>query len=311
MTVMQKYLADNLPDRTYTTFGSYLAAFTAEHLGEHESAIRYYDEALVANELGSVQEAVARLASKTSYRTDRLSAAIESANRRDVGVPSQSADGENSLQPIANEPPSDVLVVLSLGRSPYKIPHRLPIGAAISLAHGYFTGDPSLIALLGTKFVNFPELVESNSQMASAHVKIDGQEVPVEMLEDLRENVVAQHEVLKPRIIGAAITRLIARAATAEGVKATGNAVGGRGNVIGLLASLAVEGSMVALDRPDTRSWTMMPRYVLVARKRVAAGEHRIEITPITATGAVQGTVVRDVATTKGGFAVVQLADPR
>ena len=74
---------------------------------------------------------------------------------------------------------------------------RIPIGAAVALAHGYFTGDPSLIAALGTKFINFPELIDSTSRLSSARVTIDGKAVPVELLEDLRENVVAQHEVLK------------------------------------------------------------------------------------------------------------------
>jgi hypothetical protein len=45
--------------------------------------------------------------------------------------------------------------------------------------------------------------------------------------------------------------------------------------VLGDVLALAIEGALVGLDRPDTRSWTMMPGRVLVARVPVAPGHTR------------------------------------
>jgi hypothetical protein len=62
----------------------------------------------------------------------------------------------------------------------------------------------------------------------------------------------------------------------------------------------------VALDRPDTRSWTMLPGRVLVARVPVTPGAHSVEV---TFGGGGGRTVPVDIRA--GGYAAVVVTEPR
>ena len=53
---------------------------------------------------------------------------------------------------------------------------------------------------------------------------------------------------------------------------------GSTGNLLGALFGLATEAALVAADRPDTRSWSLLPGRILATRVRVPAGDHAIEV---------------------------------
>jgi hypothetical protein len=92
---------------------------------------------------------------------------------------------------------------------------------------------------------------------------------------------------------------LIARAVAAEVMR---NQAGKKSNALGDVVALTVEGALVASDRPDTRSWTLLPGYIYIARQRVKAGPHTVEI-------GLKGSehLVRkiDVNVPEGGYAAV------
>lgn len=46
----------------------------------------------------------------------------------------------------------------------------------------------------------------------------------------------------------------------------------------GLLISLIVQASLAAADVPDTRSWETLPARVSIARIRVPAGQHDVDV---------------------------------
>lgn len=300
-TVSKNYLEDYKPKAAHGTFGSYLAGFTFEQLGEYESALRYYDEALEAGDLPSLREPISRLSEKSSFRGQRLSEYVGQ-------VPPQ-------------EPGADVLIVINVGRVPHKIPKRIPIGAAVGLAHGYFTGDPTVLEYSAFKVVTYPELVDYPPIYDSASLKVDGERVALDLTSNLARDIRNEYEELIPQIIGAAITRMITRALAAEAARAGGNAAGSAGNnrkpseaeatgaVVGLLAALAIEGSMVALDKPDTRSWTTLPARVFIARRHLSPGQH---ILNIWATGD-GGEEMREVTVQvpESGFVVVDVTTLR
>lgn len=289
-SVMRDYLQTAAPERAFSAFGSYLAGFTMEKLGETDSALRYYDEALQGGRLGSLEGPIRRLASRGTYRTPRLEEVVSA--------------GEAGEAPAA-----EILIVASVGRAPYKIPQRIPIGLAIGIAGTYVTGDPEILARSAFKVVTFPELVESPNLFDQAKVRVDGEPVAVELATDVGLEVEREYEDALPRIIGAAITRMIARALAAEGARAAGNQANEGGAAIGLLAALAVEGTMVALDKPDTRSWTMLPNRVFVARIGVEAGKHRIEVRA-QGPGGKQAHAV-EVQVPAGGWALVDVTTLR
>ena len=79
--------------------------------------------------------------------------------------------------------------------------------------------------------------------------------------------------------------------------------------VSGALAALAVEGAMVAADKPDTRSWTLLPAQVYIARQYLPAGDHEVQVT-ISGPGGEERRVA-NVTMTEGGFSVLDFTTLR
>ena len=256
-------------------------------MGEGDRALRYYEEALAAGSLASLAAPVARLAATHPYRGPNLEALLAEHPAKGVGAR-----------------PAEILVVVPLGRVPYKVPKRLPIGAAVGIAGTFVTGNTAILERSVLKVIVYPELEKSGSRARSAEIRIDGESASFEVVARIGGEIEKEYELIKPRIIGAALTRLITRALTAEGVRVAGRQIN---PIVGLLAALAAEGTLVALDKPDTRSWTFLPDHVGVARIPVASGKHEVEVT-ISGLGEVRSAAV-DVS--EGGFAVVVVTVPR
>jgi hypothetical protein len=357
-TVMRNYFRDHDPEHEHGAFGSYLAGFVYEKLGQPDEALRYYDEALQERDFGSLTGPIGRLAKRGSYRSERLNDYLPSDDpeppkpepnpeppepeptRRD---PPEATDPASDAAPAAEGPaapevqrptavapnpttlgvwaspsipwaaPSsaggEILVVAKTGRVPFRVPERIPIGAAIGLAGAFVTGDTTLLEYGMFKVVVYPELVSAENLFVDADLRIDGKTVPLDEASQLGAEIVAEFDELRPKIIGAALTRMIARAAAAEGARAAGRQAEGSGAIVGFLAAAAVEGTMVALDKPDTRSWTTLPARVQVGRQIVPAGTHRVEVTVYGAGGKQRHTT--EVKVAPGGFAVVDVTTLR
>ena len=205
--------------------------------------------------------------------------------------------------------PAEILVVAKTGRVPYKIPKRIPIGAAIGLAGAYITGDTTLLEYGMFKVLTYPELVSAKNVFVDADLRIDGKTVPLESATDIGSEVVSEFDELRPKIIGAALTRMIVRAAAAEGARAAGRQADGAAGLVGFLAAAAVEGTMVALDKPDTRSWATLPDRVFVGRLVVPPGVHRVEVTAYGPGGKEQHSI--EVEVPASGFVVVDVTTLR
>jgi hypothetical protein len=288
-TVMREYL-ESVDLGRHGAFGSYFAGLSFERLGQGDRALRYYEEAMAKGALPTLREPVTRLAGSNPYRGPRI--------RELLG------DG---LVPPAGEAPTEIIVVLSLGRVPHKVPERMPIGAAVGVAGTFITGNPDVLARSVFKVVVYPDLKPSGSLARDAVVEIDGQRAAVDRLSSTGADIRKEYERLKPRIIAAALTRMIARALAAEGARYAGNQAGGP--IIGLLAALGTEAALVGLDKPDTRSWSLLADHVLVSRAIVEPGEHDLKAT-ISGPGL---TVLREFRVTvpKGQALVVVVTEPR
>jgi hypothetical protein len=287
-TNMRDYLSSVGLD-AHGTFGAYLSGFVFEKLGEGDRALRFYEEALEQGQLASLAEPVGRLARGNPYR----GAALNELLSRPAA---QAGTGSGA--------PAEILTIFALGRVPYKVPKRIPIGAAVGIAGTWITGNPAILERSVFKVVVYPELEASNTRAGKANLKIDGKSVQVEQVSAIGVDIRKEYELIKPRIIGAALTRMIARAAVAEGVRAAGKQAG---PVIGLLAALAAEGSMVALDKPDTRSWTLLPNQISIARTPVEPGSHTIDVV----IPGVSETRSMKVDVPANGYTVVLVTVPR
>ncbi len=297
-TITREYLGQlDAGKSAHGAFGSYIAGFVFERLGETDTALRYYDEALQEQPFPSLRAPVARLAARSSFRSPRID---ELLALQPTTTQPEAAPAEATPPPA---PLGEILVVMNLGRVPYKVPERMPIGLAVGMGAAYITGSAAVLERSALKFVVYPELVPSGALFNTGQLLVDGVEWPLELATNLDAEIVREYEALKPKIIGAAITRLIVRAAVAEGARAAGNqAKDGAGAIVGLLAALAAEGAMVAADKPDTRSWTLLPAFVFVARVPVAPGQHRLAVTAMGSGGREHRDISVDVK--PGGFAV-------
>ena len=288
-TVMRNYLNEFEPGHPHAAFGSYLAGFTFAQQGDYGRAMRYYDEALQAGSLESLREPISRLSKLTNYRGQYIQKFLD--EHKAAAVP---ADHTGSL-----------IVAVNIGRVPYKVPERMPIGAAIGIAGSYISGNPAVLGYSAFKVVVYPELVQPSSLYNKVSMKVDDRSAQLDLATNLGVEIKNEYEHLKPKIIGAAISRMIVRAATAEGVRQAGNQ---QDAALGWVLALATEASMVAMDKPDTRSWMFLPDRVYLYQARLKPGTHSIEI---QLGGSNGSTVSHSVEIAPNGYAAVIVTAPR
>lgn len=298
-TIAREYLestSEKDKKRIHGAFGSYVAGFVFEKSGEPDRALRYYAETLGAGDLKAFREPVLRLSAQGHYVGQELKAYLRKLEESGSGVKNR---------PATADPNGEILIVLGLGRVPYKIPKRMAIGAALGYAGLWVSGDPDILTRSIFKFVVYPELVTPESEVTGATVSVNGRDLPVELLTDLSAEISTEYETIKPRIIAAALTRMIARAAAAEGARYL---AGKKEKDAGPLAALATEAALTSLDKPDTRSWTFLPGCIYVSRVRVEPGAYEVLVELL---GKARQTRTIPVVVPSGGYGVVVITEPR
>ncbi len=249
--------------------GSYLAGYTFEKANDPGEALRYYDEALQSRAFPSLAEPVSRLMRLTKYRTPQLeSSAATMASPK----PSSREGSEGEL-----------IILVNHGRVPSMVAKRVPIGIALTVGAVFLPpgAEQQARRLAGqglVTWVNYPELGPAPPSYADPLVLVDGAERPIEVVADVDALVREAWNESRGRVMAAAVTRMIARAAIGAGVGvATGKATDRSG--LGVLAALITQGGMLAADKPDTRSWATLPARMSLVRTRLSTGSHHIEVT--------------------------------
>lgn len=290
-TVMREYLAsEGIEAVRPAALGAYLAGTVFEHLGEGDRALRYYDEALAAGDLPSLVAPVRRLAAAYPYRGTNLARLLEQRPR---------------TRPRPAAPPGELLVVVALGRVPHKVPERIPVGAAIGVAGAFATADWKWLEYGVAKVLVYPELAHSASVLGEARVRVNGTEQALDVVADLGAAVQAEYDRAKPLILAAALSRMATRAAVAEGARAAGST---QSDALGTVVAILAESALVTLDRPDTRSWTLLPGRVFATRVALAPGEHTVEVR-MAGTSAAERR--QQVVVPAAGLACVVVTEPR
>jgi hypothetical protein len=294
LAVMQKYVSDDLKesDNAVLGLGGFLAGFTFEQSDNVDEALRWYDQALPFTGFHSLAPTVRALLPKGQYRSPRLKE-----------LESQQSDDGSPAPPAADDGQGDLVFVVGYGRVPHKIPHRVPIGLAITMMSGALAPNDmaaaNRIAAQGlVTWINYPTLGPEQGGYALPACVLDGNYVQLEEAVNVTEQVRAEWKQIEGKIILSAITRLISRFAIGS---VAGAVAGQKSGLVGLLVSLGTQATLTALDTPDTRSWETLPARVAIARVRVPAGKHSIRL---EARG-VRRQVTVDVE--KGGWSVVSL----
>jgi hypothetical protein len=283
LTVMQRHLKDSKGTREALNVpGSYLAGFVFEKSKQPDEALRYYDEALVNGELRSLDDAIVRLSTQSSYRSPRITSVLERRSGSAGSAPPAAA-ATTPVATTATAAPAvsdaaEVLVVINYGRVPAKVARRIPIGLALTYASGaispYDQGRANRLAAQGlVTWVNYPELGEPRGTWSSPLLMVDGQSRSLEGAIAIdREAKQAWNEV-RGSVVASAITRMITRIVAGE---VTNRASGG--GTLGTLLSLATQATLTATDTPDTRSWSTLPARMALGRFSVAPGTHWIDL---------------------------------
>lgn len=283
-TVMQDYLKESESSQaSMLGAGSYLAGFVFEHSNQPDTALRYYDEALQYGDFATLAEPIARLAQRSSYRTDRLTKLVE-------GAPATAVDKDSA----------EVLVVLGSGRVPAKVALRLPIGLALTrAANSVPPSDAARANQLAAQglvtWINFPTMPKPRGVYKTAGVSVDDDKQALDAV-NIDDHAVSAWRKGEGAVIASAITRMITRVVAGQVAQKVGGDDG-----VGLLLSLVTQASLTAADTPDTRSWATLPARLSLARFRVPAGKHVVRMT-------LGGqTIEKELTLTPGGWAALNV----
>lgn len=208
----------------------------------------------------------------------------------------------------------NVIVILQNGMVPYKVPERLPIGVALAYSsrnRAYMTDEAyaraNQAAVSGAlKWINFPMLTwDGLPGLMPPVLLLNGHRQAPMMVTDVGREVEIGWAKISGPLIASALTRMVTRsiagAASRRGTQAAAGS-NNSGAALGLLAQVAVEGTLTALDRPDTRSWTTLPAEIRVYRLKP-------ETPTITLTAQVRGqTDQRSVDVAQDNLTVVNFS---
>lgn len=294
LSVMQKYVRDHQEESGLVGLGSYLAGLAFEKSGDEAEALGYYDDALKYSAYRSLREPLRAL---THGRP----------RSRGIDALVNGGAGAGPQPPVGEAGDAELVVVVGFGRVPQKEPVRVPIGLALTMVSGDLAaGDAARANALAAKglvtWVNYPVLRPGRGGYAIPSFFLDGRAQSMEEAIDVESEVVEAWHKKESTIVLAAVTRMIARMVAgeiAEGV--TSAAAGKNGGALGLLAGLATTATMAAFDTPDTRCWSTLPARIAIARLRVPAGKHQIQL------GARGQSKQIEVTLDRGGWALVPL----
>lgn len=292
LAVMQKYVREHEGETGLLGLGSWLSGFSFEKAGNASEALGYYDDALKYVQYGSLRDPL-RVLTRGAPRSRAIEALI---------------GGAEPLPPVAETGEAELVVIVGFGRTPQKMPMRIPIGLALTMVAGglspYNAARANELAAKGlVTWVNFPTLRPGRGGYSIPTFALDGRPQAMEEALDVEGEVREAWKKKEGTIILAAITRMIARLAAGEIAQAATSAAAGEkgGGPLGLLAGLATTATMAVFDTPDTRAWSTLPARIAISRIRVAPGVHEVRL------GARGETKVARVTLERGGWAVVPM----
>jgi hypothetical protein len=266
LAIMQKLVKEQGDDDAMLGVGSYLAGFAFEKAGARDEALAYYDDALRYAQYGSLRDPL-RVLTQGASKSPGIDALVA---------------GAGPLAPPEATGEAEVLVVFGFGRVPRKEPRRIPIGLALTLVSSDVAFDRAQANALAAKglvtWINYPVLTPGRGGYAVPTLVVDGRAFPMEEGLDVEQQVREAWHKHEGAVIGAAITRMIARVVAGEAVQHTTEALAKDSGPLGLLLGLATSAGLSAADTPDTRSWTTLPARIAIARFRVPAGKHVLEL---------------------------------
>ena len=266
----RSYLKErNLNDNAISAFCSYLAGIAFEAAGNANKAMRFYADAFEAGGLPQLDVAIKRLYQQTGATDARVRSLYEGLDRN------AHTGGQ-------------LVIFVQEGLVPRKVAKRLPIGFALTrvAAHPAYQfqlsakqrAQANRVAAQGlVTWVNYPSIEVDKTPPSRIRLRVNQGELEPNLALNLKAAALSHFKKQEGLILVAAISRTVTRAIA--GMVADKVARKAKGNgAIGLLLSLAVQGTMVAADTPDTRAWSSLPARIHHLRLNLSPGTHTITI---------------------------------
>lgn len=123
------------------------------------------------------------------------------------------------------------------------------------------------------------------------------------VVQDLSAEVVRDFEAEKKRVIARTLARGLAKYLAADAIEKTAS---NQNFLLGLAAGIGANLAANALETADTRSWSLLPDRLEMARLRLPAGEHKVTVEVLDANGQVARLdTVGTVKVGAGGVSVI------
>jgi hypothetical protein len=158
-----------------------------------------------------------------------------------------------------NQPQSELVLFVGLGRSPSKVPVNIVLPPSIRFSFVRYenrTGEQLQVEMLG----------------AEKHLPV------ASITSDIGKVARASLEERKRRIMAKETARVAAKEALAQTVRKNS----------GELAEILVRGVLFVTEEPDTRSWQTLPAFLTLLRIPLAPGRHDIDVAIMGKMGGVR-----------------------
>jgi hypothetical protein len=269
--------------------GNYLGGAAFEAAGDYEKAARYYGRALYFGVKDpGLRERVIDLFAMTGHSPSEL-------QQNDPDALANVLKEVETTQPLTFEEyyekyrRGDTIFLIQTGLVPYKIPKRIPLVQAMNYQQQYAyygwtissstRSDAERLVYQGTlNTVNFPMLTTRNIPInRSVDLEVGGEGVRNFAYVDVATSVQNAWNQISGALMAAAITRAVTRAVAGAAANAAATAAA-NDSTIGALAGLATKATMSAADKPDTRSWILLPSEIRIARMQLPPDVHQVTL---------------------------------
>ncbi|MGM0555861.1 MAG: hypothetical protein ACQEVA_05745 [Myxococcota bacterium] len=269
--------------------GNYLGGAAFEASQDYENAARYYARALYYGVKDpGLRERVIDLFAITGHTPSEL-------QQNDPEALAGVIEEAKTTTPLTFQEyfnkwrRGDTIFLIQTGLAPYKIPKRVPVVQALNYQQRYAyygwtvssatRSNAEMLVYNGVlNTVNFPMLTRRNIPVnQSVDLEVGGEGVHNFGYVDVATQVENAWNRIAGALMAAAITRMVTRAIASQAAStATSAAAGDEG--LGALAGLAVKATMTAADKPDTRSWILLPSEIRIARMQLPADVHQVKV---------------------------------
>ncbi len=232
---------------------------------------KYLSGAFVRYLNGMVYEAVG----ETDSARIEMEKAVEGYKAQNSGFPVPSALlADVSRLKASKSSPGEVVFILQngLGPSLTETVHRVP--------------NPNPQSGSAVLSLAIPKFSRRSVPVARVEIRSNASSATTEIVEDVNNIAEKSLNDRLPAIIARGVARMVVKNIAAKETKKNSSQLG----AFGFLADIAVDVGTAASERADTRTWSLLPGQINMARLALPAGTHTVTATYYSPSGGILAT---------------------